>query len=102
MPVLVSGDRAPVPPRAWGLLAPQPPSGGGPERNAPPLAPVSPYGKALVAERGDDTPVEWIGPERRYAEKLATPDITIADLLGEGDPIKVAEGRHLSDELATH
>jgi magnesium chelatase subunit I len=51
---------------------------------------------------GDETPVEWIGRERRYAEKLATPDTTIADLIGEVDPIKVAEGRYLSDELTIH
>src|SRR5205823_423044 len=48
------------------------------------------------------TPVEWLPRERRYGEKLATPDITIADLIGEVDPIKVAEGRYLSDELTIH
>jgi magnesium chelatase subunit I len=85
-----------------GLLDPEIPIVAGSELNDDPLAPVSPYGKALVAERGDDTPIEWIGPQRRYAEKLATPDITIADLIGEVDPIKVAEGRHLSDELVIH
>jgi magnesium chelatase subunit I len=85
-----------------GLLDPEIPIVSGSELNDDPLAPVSPYGKALVAERGDDTPIEWIGPDRRYAEKLATPDITIADLIGEVDPIKVAEGRHLSDELVIH
>ena len=51
---------------------------------------------------GDETPIEWIGRDRRYGEKLATPDITIADLIGEVDPIKVAEGRYLSDELTIH
>jgi magnesium chelatase subunit I len=85
-----------------GLLDPLVPVVAGSELNDDPLAPISPYGKALVAERGDDTPIEWIGPDRRYAEKLATPDITIADLVGEVDPIKVAEGRHLSDELVIH
>jgi magnesium chelatase subunit I len=85
-----------------GLLDPEIPIVAGSELNDDPLAPISPYAKALVAERGDDTPIEWIGPERRYAEKLATPDITIADLIGEVDPVKVAEGRHLSDELVIH
>ena len=51
---------------------------------------------------GDDTPIDWLPRDRRYGEKLATPDITIADLIGEVDPIKVAEGRYLSDELTIH
>ena len=51
---------------------------------------------------GDATPIDWLPRDRRYAEKLATPDITIADLIGEVDPIKVAEGRYLSDELTLH
>ena len=55
-----------------------------------------------VAEEGDDTPIHWMPRDRRYGEKLATPDITIADLIGEVDPIKVAEGRYLSDELTIH
>ena len=57
------------------------------------------HARDLVAELGDDTPIEWVGRDRRYGEKLATPDTTIADLIGEVDPIKVAEGRYLSDEL---
>ena len=56
----------------------------------------------LVAERGDETPIEWVHRDRRYGEKLATPDTSIADLIGEVDPIKVAEGRYLSDELTIH
>ena len=56
----------------------------------------------LVAERGDETPIEWVHRERRFGEKLATPDTSIADLIGEVDPIKVAEGRYLSDELTIH
>lgn len=64
-----------------------------------PFAPISPQGRALVAEHGDETPIRWISAESRYGEKLATPDITIADLIGEVDPIKIAEGRYLSDEL---
>jgi len=71
----------------------------GSEINDDPLAPISKAARDLIAERGDATPVEWIGRDRRYGEKLATPDTTIADLIGEVDPIKVAEGRYLSDEL---
>src|SRR5207237_6544 len=56
----------------------------------------------LVAEQGDKAPITWIPRDRRYGEKLATPDITIADLIGEVDPIKVAEGRYLADELTIH
>lgn len=71
----------------------------GSEINDDPFAPVSRAARDLVAEHGDNTPIEWIGRDRRYGEKLATPDTTIADLIGEVDPIKVAEGRYLSDEL---
>ena len=56
----------------------------------------------LIAEHGDDAPITWLPRERRYGEKLATPDTTISDLIGEVDPIKVAEGRYLSDELTLH
>ncbi len=74
----------------------------GGELNDDPLAPISPSAIAIVAEHGDDTPIDWLPRDRRYAEKLATPDITIADLIGEVDPIRVAEGRYLSDELTLH
>ena len=74
----------------------------GGELNDDPYAPVSPAAKAIVERDGDDTAVDWLPRHRRYAEKLATPDITIADLIGEVDPIKVAEGRYLSDELTLH
>ncbi len=74
----------------------------GSEINDSPHRPVSKYAIELVGEKGDKAPIDWVGRERRYAEKLATPDITIADLIGEIDPIKVAEGRYLSDELAIH
>jgi len=74
----------------------------GGELNDDPFAPVSASARALVAESGDATPVDWLPRDRRYAEKLATPDITIADLIGEVDPIRVAEGRYLSDELTLH
>ena len=72
------------------------------EINDNPYDPICRACKDLVAELGDDTPIEWISREERYSEKLATPDISIADLIGEIDPIKVAEGRHLSDELVIH
>ncbi len=74
----------------------------GGELNDDPFAPVSPAGRALVERDGDATAIDWLPRDRRYAEKLATPDITIADLIGEIDPIKVAEGRYLSDELTLH
>ena len=74
----------------------------GSEINDDPYHPVSHYARVLVAERGDDTPIDWIHRDRRFGEKLATPDTSIADLIGEVDPIKVAEGRYLSDELTIH
>ncbi|GIT45951.1 MAG: hypothetical protein Ct9H300mP12_05360 [Acidimicrobiales bacterium] len=55
-----------------------------------------------MAAEGDDTPLGWVHRSDRYGEKLATPDTSIADLIGEVDPIKVAEGRYLSDELTIH
>ena len=74
----------------------------GSEINDDPFRPVSKYGRDRVAERGEDCPIEWIGRDRRYHEKLATPDVTIADLIGEVDLIKHAEGRHLSSEDVLH
>jgi magnesium chelatase subunit I len=74
----------------------------GSEINDDPYHPVSRYARDLVSAQGDDTPIEWIGPDRRYHEKLATPDVTIADLIGEVDMIKHAEGRYLSSELTMH
>ncbi len=71
----------------------------GSELNDDPMRPVSPNAHRILAECGDDTPIDWLPRAARYGEKLATPDITIADLIGEVDPIKVAEGRYLSDEL---
>ena len=67
-----------------------------------PYAPISPMGRQILEERGDDAPVTWVHRDERYGEKLATPDITIADLIGEVDPIKVAEGRYLSDAFTIH
>jgi len=74
----------------------------GSEINDDPFAPISSYAKNLVAELGDDAPVAWVHRDERFGEKLATPDTSIADLIGEVDPIKVAEGRYLSDELTLH
>ncbi|MDE2763345.1 MAG: magnesium chelatase [Gemmatimonadota bacterium] len=75
----------------------------GSEVNDDPLAPISKYGREVVAECGDATPVEWLAREHRYLEKLATPDVTIADIIGDLDPIKAARGGHiLSDELTIH
>ena len=85
------------------LLDPGIPVIAGSEINDDPLAPISKYGRRLIAEHGDDTPVEWLGREQRYLEKLATPDVTIADIIGDLDPIKAARGGHiLSDELTIH
>lgn len=72
------------------------------EVNDSPYRPTCARCRGLVAERGDETPVAWIGRGRRYAEKLATPDTSVADLIGDVDPIRVAEGRHLADELTIH
>jgi len=74
----------------------------GSEINDDPLQPTSRYARDLVAELCDDTPITWVHRSDRYGEKLATPDTSIADLIGEIDPIKVAEGRYLSDELTIH
>ena len=75
----------------------------GSEVNDSPFAPISKYGRELVAERGDDAPVAWLGRDARFVEKLATPDVTIADMIGDVDPIKAARGGHvLADELTMH
>src|SRR4051794_12224935 len=72
------------------------------EINDDPIAPMTKTGKRIVAEQGDDAKVEWVHREDRYHEKLATPDVTIADLIGEIDLVKHAEGRYLSDESTMH
>ncbi len=74
----------------------------GSEINDDPYHPVSKYGRDLVAEHGEATAISWVHRDDRFGEKLATPDTSIADLIGEVDPIKVAEGRYLSDELTLH
>jgi magnesium chelatase subunit I len=67
-----------------------------------PFGPVSRHGRDLLAAEGDRAPITWVHRDERFAEKLATPDTSIADLIGEVDPIKVAEGRYLADELTLH
>jgi magnesium chelatase subunit I len=75
----------------------------GSEVNDDPFAPISKYARELLAECGDATPIGWLSREQRYVEKLATPDVTIADIIGDVDPIKAARGGHLlSDELTMH
>lgn len=72
----------------------------GSEVNDNPFAPISKYARELIGEGGDDTPIAWLDRSGRYVEKLATPDVTIADIIGDVDPIKAARGGHLlSDEL---
>jgi magnesium chelatase subunit I len=84
------------------LLDEQIPVIAGSEVNDHPYHPFSPQARALVREHGEDTPVVWVDRDARFAEKLATPDIAVADLIGDVDPIKVAEGRYLGDELTMH
>jgi magnesium chelatase subunit I len=74
----------------------------GTEINDDPIRPTTRTGKRLIAEHGDDAPIEWVHRSDRYKEKLATPDVTIADLIGEIDLVKHAEGRYLSDESTMH
>ncbi len=74
----------------------------GTEINDDPIHPITTAGKRLIAEQGDEAPIEWIHKSTRYHEKLATPDVTIADLIGEIDLVKHAQGRYLSDESTMH
>ncbi|NND75920.1 MAG: magnesium chelatase [Ilumatobacter sp.] len=85
-----------------GLLDEWMPIIAGSEINDDPYHPVSRHARDLVTELGDDTPIAWVHRDARYGEKLATPDTSIADLIGEVDPIRVAEGRYLSDEMTLH
>jgi len=84
------------------LLDEEMPALAGCEISDEPFAPICSACRQRVGEQGDKAAIAWIPRDRRYGEKLATPDITIADLIGEVDPIKVAEGRYLSDELTIH
>jgi magnesium chelatase subunit I len=72
------------------------------EVNDHPYRPICARCRALVIDEGGNVPIEWIPRDRRYAEKLATPDTSVADLIGDVDPIRVAEGRYLADELTIH
>jgi magnesium chelatase subunit I len=74
----------------------------GSEIHDDPYAPTSAAGRALVAERGDACEIDWVHRDDRYVEKLATPDVSISDLIGDVDPARVAEGRSLADELTIH
>ena len=75
----------------------------GSEVNDDPFAPLSKYGRERIESEGEATPITWVHREDRYVEKLATPDVTIADLIGDLDPIRAARGGHvLSDELTMH
>lgn len=85
------------------LLDPFMPIIDGSEVNDDPLAPISKYGHLAISEYGDKTPIAWVEREARYVEKLATPDVTIADIIGDVDPIRAARGGHvLADELTIH
>ena len=86
-----------------GLLDEAMPIVAGSEVNDNPFAPISRYSRNLIHEAAEDTPIAWVGRDARFIEKLATPDVTIADMIGDLDPIKAARGGHiLSDELTIH
>ncbi len=86
-----------------GLLDERIPIVAGSEVNDDPFAPISKYARERLEECGDATAIAWVHRSQRYVEKLATPDVTIADLIGDVDPIKAARGGHLlSDELTMH
>ena len=74
----------------------------GSEIHDDPFAPISAAARASVAEQGDDAEIAWVHRDERYVEKLATPDVSVGDLIGDVDPVRVAEGRRLSDELTIH
>ncbi|HEX6047158.1 MAG TPA: hypothetical protein VFZ22_21900 [Pyrinomonadaceae bacterium] len=75
----------------------------GSEVNDDPFRPISAYGRRMLGQQGDMTPIDWIDRDSRFVEKLATPDVTVADIIGDVDPIKAAKGGHLlSDELTIH
>jgi magnesium chelatase subunit I len=75
----------------------------GSEVNDDPVRPISAYGRQTIEREGDKTPVAWVERDARFVEKLATPDVTVADIIGDVDPIKAARGGHLlSDELTIH
>lgn len=86
-----------------GLLDEYMPVVAGSEINDDPFKPISKFAKTLINEAGDDTPIAWVDRDSRFVEKLATPDVTVADIIGDVDPIRAARGGHmLSDELTIH
>lgn len=85
-----------------GLLDEWTPAIAGSELREHPYEPITPLMRRLADEQGDDLAVEWVHRSERYAEKLATPDTSVADLIGDVDPMKVAEGRHLGDPETIH
>jgi magnesium chelatase subunit I len=85
-----------------GLLDPWLPELAGSEIHDDPFAPVSAFARRILAERGDAAEIAWVHRDDRFVEKLATPDVSISDLIGDVDPVKVAAGRSLSDELTIH
>src|SRR5277367_5541222 len=85
------------------LLDPHCPYVAGSEVRDNPYAPISKYSRDLIAKMGDETPIAWLTPGDRYVEKLATPDVTVADLVGDIDPIKAARSNQdLGSELTMH
>jgi magnesium chelatase subunit I len=84
------------------LLDERAPTIAGCEVNDHPYRPICARCRELLGEDGDAVPIRWVGRDERYAEKLATPDTSVADLIGDVDPIRVAEGRYLADELTIH
>jgi len=85
------------------LLDPEVPIIAGSEVNDDPFHPISAYGRQTIELHGDSAHIDWVGRDARFVEKLATPDVTIADIIGDVDPIKAAKGGHLlSDELTIH
>src|SRR5216110_3196469 len=75
----------------------------GSEVNDSPFSPISKFARTLLNDAGDDTPIAWVGRDQRYVEKLATPDVTIADMIGDLDPIKAAKGGHaIGSEMSIH
>ena len=85
------------------LLDPHMPYVSGSEVHDNPYSPISKYSRDLIAKHGDETPIAWLTPENRFVEKLATPDVTVADLVGDIDPIKAARSNQdLGSELTMH
>ncbi len=85
-----------------GLLDSWTPVLAGSELNEHPYTPITAWGRRQVAEHGERTPIDWLAADDRYGEKLATPDTSVGDLIGDVDPIKVAEGRTLGDPETIH